>query len=31
MVDAYDRAKEAGKIVDYAEEAREIIYGYKVQ
>lgn len=28
MIDAYDRAKEAGVILEYDEKARKIIYGY---
>ena len=28
MVDAYDRMKEVGKLTDYDDEARRIIYGY---
>ena len=28
MIDAYDRAKEAGIILEYDEKARKIIYGY---
>ncbi len=28
MIDAYDRAREAGEILDYDETARRIIYGY---
>ncbi len=29
MLDAYERAKEAGHYFDYSKKAREIIYGYK--
>jgi hypothetical protein len=29
MLDAYERAKEGGRILNYSERAREIIYGYK--
>jgi len=28
MIDAYDRAREAGKMMEYDETARRIIYGY---
>ncbi len=28
MLDAYERAKEGGRIFDYSKKAREIIYGY---
>jgi len=29
MLDAYERAKEGGHILEYSKKAREIIYGYK--
>jgi len=31
MLDAYERAREAGIILEYSKKAREIIYGYKEQ
>ena len=31
MLDAYERAKEGGRILEYSLKAKEIIYGYKKQ